>query len=96
MATYLVLGNFTDQGIRNVKDSPKRANDFKTMAEGLGVKVEGLYWATGNHDVVVLLSGSEEAVASSLLSVAALGNIRTQTHRLYVSDEMTGLIQAMA
>ena len=48
MATYIVFGNFTEQGIRNAKDSPKRKEAFKEMAKQLGVTVKDLYWTSDN------------------------------------------------
>lgn len=47
MVTYVVLGNFTDQGVRNVKDSPKRADAFKEMAKTFGVTVKEIVWTQG-------------------------------------------------
>jgi uncharacterized protein with GYD domain len=52
MAAYVVLANFTDQGIRNVKDSPKRAEAFKQMAATFGATVKELFWTQGQYDVV--------------------------------------------
>jgi uncharacterized protein with GYD domain len=51
MVTYVVLGNFTDQGIRAAKDSPKRAEAFKKMAETFGVTVKELFWTQGPYVV---------------------------------------------
>ena len=49
MATYVVLGNFTDQGIRSVKDTTKRADALKERAKSLGVTMKGIYWTLGQH-----------------------------------------------
>src|SRR5215468_3256156 len=64
MATYISLLNFTDQGIRNIKDSPDRFGAFRATAEKLGVNVKGFYYTVGHHDMVVILEGSDEAVAT--------------------------------
>ena len=97
MATYCVLGLFTDQGVRNAKDSPKRAEAFKEMAKKFGVTVKELYWAQGRYDVVTILEASDDLAATSLaLSVGALGNIRTQTLRLFSADDMKAIIETMA
>jgi uncharacterized protein with GYD domain len=80
MATFITLMNFTDQGIRNVKDSPARYEAFRTVAEKLGVTVKSVYWTVGQYDVVLVMEGSDEAaVTSALLKVGSLGNVRTQT-----------------
>ena len=52
MANYVMLANFTDQGIRNVKDTVKRAEAFKEMAKAAGVTVKDLYWTLGQFDIV--------------------------------------------
>jgi uncharacterized protein with GYD domain len=52
MATYIMLASFTDQGIRKVKDSPKRADAFKNMAKKCGATVKDVFWTLGEYDVV--------------------------------------------
>lgn len=61
MATFISLLNFTEQGIRNVKDSPDRYEAFKAMAEQLGVRVKDLYYTVGRYDIVAVMEGSDEA-----------------------------------
>ena len=55
MATYAVLARFTDQGVKNVKDSPKRAEAFRQMAETFGVTVKDIFWTQGRYDIVMSL-----------------------------------------
>jgi uncharacterized protein with GYD domain len=55
MATYIMLASFTDQGIRNVKDSPKRADAFKDMAKKCGATVKDVFWTLGEYDVVAVV-----------------------------------------
>ncbi|KYK44060.1 GYD family protein [Bradyrhizobium liaoningense] len=96
MVTYVVLGNFTDQGARNVKDSPKRANAFKEMAKTFGVTVKEIVWTQGRYDVVTVLEAPDEAAAMSLsLSVSALGNVRTETLRAFSAADMTKIVGKM-
>ena len=95
MATYITLANFTDQGIRNIKDSPDRLVAFKAMTEKLGVSVESVYYTVGSYDIVTVLEGSDESVTSALLKVASLGNIRTQTLRAFSADEMKTIISKL-
>jgi uncharacterized protein with GYD domain len=92
MATFITLCNFTDQGIRNVKESPDRFAAFKAMGEKLGVTVKGVYWTVGHYDIVVVVEGSDEAVTAALLKVGSLGNIRTETLRAFSADEMKKVI----
>lgn len=96
MATYCVLGSFTEQGVRNAKDSPQRAEAFREMARKCGVTVKDLYWAQGQYDVVTILEASDDlAVTSLALSVGGLGNIRTQTLRLFSPADMKAIIDKM-
>jgi uncharacterized protein with GYD domain len=96
MPTYIVLGQFTDQGIRSVKDTPKRATAFKDMAQKGGVTVKEVYWTLGQYDVVTVVEAADDAaVTSVLLSAGALGNLRTQCLRAFGSDEMTRIIGKM-
>jgi uncharacterized protein with GYD domain len=96
MATYVVLGNFTDQGIRNAKDSPKRADAFKDMAKKSGVTVKEVFWTQGQYDVVTIVEAPDDVSATALaLSVGALGNIRTQTLRAFSGADMKKVIGKM-
>jgi len=96
MATYVVLVNFTDQGIRNVKDSPKRADAFKEMAKKCGATVKDLYWTQGQYDAVTIVDAPDDTTATVLaFSVGALGNIRTQTLRAFSAADMKGVIDKM-
>lgn len=95
MATFIGLVNFTDQGIRSVKDSPDRYEAFRAMAEKLGVAVKGFYYTLGHYDLVVVLEGTDEAVTTALLKVGSLGNVRTQTLRALSLEEMKKIVGKM-
>lgn len=95
MANFISLVNFTEQGIRNVKESPARAEAFIKMAESLGVKVKGIHWTVGAYDLVVATEGSDEAVTAALLKVGAAGNVRTQTLRAYDANEFSKILKTM-
>lgn len=81
MAINISLVNLTEQGIRNVKDSPKRAAAFRELAKKHGVSVRDIYWTSGQYDMVVITEGPDDALSAVLLSVGRLGNVRTQTLR---------------
>lgn len=87
MAMFISLCNFTDQGIRNVKESPKRAEAFKAMATKMGATVKEICWTVGPYDLVAVLEGPEEAVMAALLKVSTLGNVRSQTLRAFNASE---------
>ena len=92
MATYISLMNFTDQGIRKVRDSPVRFKAFRSMAEKVGVTIKNVYWTVGNYDIVIVLEGPEEAVTSALLKGGSLGNVRSQTLRAFTADEIKRML----
>ena len=81
MAITVSLVNFTDQGMRNIKESPQRARAFRELCRQQGVQVREILWTSGAYDMVVIGEGPEEALSAVLLSVAKLGNVRTQTLR---------------
>lgn len=93
MATFVVLLDFTDQGMRNIQDSPIRADRFNAFAEKLGIQVHGQYWTTGAHDGVLILEApSDEAAVSALLHLGAGGNVRTTSLRAFDWAEAQELI----
>ena len=96
MATYIILANFTEQGIRNVKDSPTRADAFKDMARKAGVTVKEQYWTLGAHDIVAIVEAPDDIAVTALgLSTGALGNVRTQTLRAFSKAEMAAIVGKM-
>ena len=96
MATFIVLGSFTDQGIRSIKDSPKRADAFKAMAKKLGATVKDIYWTLGHYDIVTVVEAPDAATATSLgLAVASLGNVRTETLTAFSGDEIGRILGKM-
>ncbi len=95
MATYVTLVNFTNQGIRNVKDTPERLGAFRAMAEKLGVTLKSVHYTVGAYDVVTVLEGSDEAVSTVLLKLGSLGNVRTQTMRAFSPEEIKAIISKM-
>ena len=88
MTTFIVLSHFTDQGIRGVKESPKRAAAFKAAATKAGVTVKAFYWTLGTYDMVSILEAPNvEAVTAIGLSVGKLGNVRTETLTAFDSSD---------
>ena len=96
MPTYIVLTNYTDQGIRNVKDSPKRAEAFRHLCEKLGARLKDLYWTMGRHDIVAIAEAPDDVTMNAILySVGSLGNVRTETLRAATAQEMNQAIARM-
>jgi uncharacterized protein with GYD domain len=96
MVTYVALTKFTDQGIRNAKESPKRADAFKQIAKTFGVTVKEIVWTQGRYDIVAIFEAPDETAAMSLtLSLGALGNVRTESLRAFSAAEMTEIVGKM-
>ena len=96
MATFISLVNFTEQGIRNAKESPNRAAAFGASVESLGVKLKDIYWTVGHYDAVAIIEGpDDESVTAALLSLGSHGNVRTETLRAFSEKEMKGIISKM-
>ena len=96
MAIHIVLANFTEQGIKNIKDSPQRAQAFRDLAKKHGVTVRDLYWTIGQYDLVTIAEGSEEALTAVLLNIAKLGNVRTQTLRAMDLETMKRVLEKVS
>ena len=93
MPTYIVLASFTEQGIRNIKDSPKRADAFKDMAKKVRSTVKRRYWTLGQYDFVAIVEAPDDVTMTALgLSTGKLGNVRTQTLRAFSAADMKGIL----
>lgn len=93
MATYIVLGRFSDQGIRAVKDTTKRADAAKELAKKMGVTMKEVYWTIGQYDVVAVVEAPEDtAMISFGLSTGMQGNLRTETLRAFTQTEMDAIL----
>lgn len=93
MATYLIHLNWTEQGIRNVKDSPKRLDAAKKTLKDLGGEVKAFYMTQGPSDALLIVDvPTDEALANFALKIGAAGNVRTSTVRAYAEDEYRRII----
>ena len=96
MATFIALVNFTDQGLKKVKESPKRAKAFQDLAKKFGGTVKELYWTQGQYDLITIVEAPDEQTMSALiLSVASLGNVRGQTLRAFNAAEFGAILKKM-
>lgn len=96
MATFIALGNFTEQGIRSVKDTVKRADMVKEAAQKAGVTMKDIVWTLGSYDMVVTFEAPDDAAMTAFaLAVGAAGNVRTQTLRAFTRSEMTAILAKM-
>ena len=97
MPKFVMLLQYTDQGIRNVKDTTKRAAAFKSeSAAKFGVNVSEMLWTLGRYDLVVVAEApDDEAAAACALSAARLGNVKIQTLRAFQSAELEVLLKKL-
>jgi uncharacterized protein with GYD domain len=97
MAKYVLLLQYTDQGIRKVKDTTKRAAAFRgEIADKFGVKVSEVLWTLGQYDMVVLAEApNDEAMAACSLGLARLGNVKIQTLRAFQAPEVDALLKKL-
>ena len=96
MPTYIALMNWTDQGVRTVRDSVHRREQADALAQKHGAKIEQVYWTVGPYDIVSILDApDDESATAVLLELASEGNLRTTTLRVYGREEMSGIIQRL-
>ena len=97
MPRYVVLVNWTDQGIKNVKHTIERTDQGGDIAEKHGLKLEQAYWTVGAYDMVTVFEApDDEAMNAHLLEIGSLGNVRTTTLRAYDEQEMSGILQRLS
>jgi uncharacterized protein with GYD domain len=93
MPTFITFLNWTEQGAKNAKDTGKRTQAAKAMAEKLGGRVLSVYVVTGQYDVVATVEmPSGEAMAKYVAAIAASGNARTTTVRAWPPEEFAKII----
>src|SRR5574341_50152 len=96
MATYIILINYTDQGIRNVKDSPKRLDAAKKMLKSMGGEIKDFYLTMGGYDITIVAEApNDEAIAKFSLASGSLGNVRTTTLKAFPKAEYRKIIAAL-
>ncbi len=93
MPTYILLVDWTEQGIRNFKESVDRYEEGRSILQEAGVNFRDIYWTLGSHDMVsVVEAPDDETLSAALLRNASLGNFRTTTMRAFSADEMRAVI----
>lgn len=96
MPRYVSLINWTEQGVKNFKETTKRATEAAAAAEKMGGKLT-VYWTLGAYDIVALSEFPDDQTATAfLLRLASLGNVQTQTLRAFDAQEMNGIISKTA
>ena len=93
MHSYVILANWTDQGIRNTRDTLKRAKDFHALIENRGGRLREHLYMLGEYDIVMVTEfPDDETAAAAVLTLASLGNIRAKTMRAFTDEETAAII----
>lgn len=96
MPAYVTLFNFTDQGIRNSKDTPARAKAAAKALEAMGGRFIGIWWLLGQYDGLVIMEApDDETITKFAMATGMQGNIRTLTMRAFSEDEITSIISGL-
>jgi len=96
METYIILGNYTQQGIANIKDSPARSEVEKKAVEAAGGKWLGFYLTVGRYDFVLIAQAPDsETMAKLLLAAGAQGNVRTETLSAFTEGEFKEIVAGL-
>jgi uncharacterized protein with GYD domain len=97
MASYVALVNFTDQGVRHIRQTTDRGKALINAAANLGVKIKDIYWTMGVFDAVFIAEAADdETMTAFAASMGALGNIRTQTLRAFSAAEMDKILEKVS
>ena len=96
MATYITLTNWTDQGIKTVKDSPNRLDGAKALAKKFGCEIQQFYMTMGCADMVVIIEApNDEAMAQFGLALASTGSLRTTTLKAFSEESYRKIIAGL-
>ena len=96
MPTYIGLYKLTDQGVKTIKDAPRRLEEAFKSAEKMGVKVIGFYTVMGEYDYVGIGEFPSDEVAAALsLAISSLGNVRLTTLRAFTTEEFAKIVKKL-
>ena len=93
MVRYIVLIDWTDQGVRNAQDSVTRVGQAREAFQKMGITLDQIYWTLGSHDLVAVISAPDgETFAAASLQLAGGGNVRTTTLRAFDEGEFGAIL----
>ena len=94
MVSYLIMGKFTDLGIKNVKETIARSERFKEIAKECGVTIREIMWLTGDYDVFSIAEAEDEKhIVTMLLRAGSRGYVKTNSYRAFAKDEVTEMVK---
>jgi uncharacterized protein with GYD domain len=96
MATYISLIKYTEKGMASIKESPARLDSAKKLFQSMGAELKQWFLVLGEYDAVVISEGpDDDTVAKLLLTIGALGNVKTATFRAFTEDEYRKIIASL-
>jgi uncharacterized protein with GYD domain len=96
MPAYVMLANYTDQGIKRVKESPDRLDAIKKLVADHGGEIKAFYLTLGGYDLLTVVDApNDDVIAKLLLTVGADGNVRTTTFRAYTEEEFRSVVASL-
>ena len=96
MSIYIMLINYTEQGIRNVKGSPKRADAARFLAKSCGAELKELYLTMGAYDLIATVEAEEDdAIARFALALGSIGNVRSTSLKAFTEQEYRNIIESL-
>ena len=96
MPTYISLLRFTEQGIRDIKNAPKRLDNARKAYQAAGAKLQDFFLVMGQYDAVAVADAPDESTAAKLaLMIGALGNVRSETMRAFTEDEYRKIVGSL-
>ncbi len=96
MATYIMLINYTQQGIESIKESPERLDRAKELPQSLGGEVRDFYLTMGTYDAVAMIEAPDDQTAASfVLAAGSQGNVRTTTLKAFSETEFREIVQSL-
>lgn len=96
MAKYILLIDWTEAGVKNVKQSPARLDSARELGRSERVAIEQTYMVMGDHDIVAIVDAPDDAaLARFVLRLAQAGSIRTKTLKAFTEDQYRGILGAL-
>jgi uncharacterized protein with GYD domain len=93
MRSYVILANWTDQGAKNIRDTLKRAKDFRALIENRGGRLREHLYTLGDYDIVMVTEfPDDETAAAAVMALASLGNVSAKTVRAFTDEETAAII----
>lgn len=96
MPRFVATIQFTDQGIKTIQETTRRAASFKAAAKRMGVKVLDIYWCLGPFDGLLLFEAPDsQAATSAMLYLATQGNVKTQTAEIFSAADVEKILKGI-